>query len=69
MTSYQFAGFPEKAGFYEIGGPMGLQIYLAKRPCWLHRTATLAILGFVWKDAARAIAAGLPNPLRASSRT
>jgi hypothetical protein len=39
---------PKYAGCYQLGGSMGLQIYLAKKPKWLHRKMMKLCLGFEW---------------------
>jgi hypothetical protein len=39
---------PKYAGRYQLGGSMGLQIYLAKKPKWLHRKMMKLCLGFEW---------------------
>ncbi len=39
---------PKYAGSYQLGGSMGLQIYLAKKPKWLHRKMMKLCLGFEW---------------------
>jgi hypothetical protein len=42
------ASGPKYAGCYQLGGSMGLQIYLAKKPKWLHRKMMKLCLGFEW---------------------
>ena len=39
---------PKYAGCYQLGGSMGLQIYLAKKPKWLHRKMMKLCLGVEW---------------------
>ena len=37
-------------GGYQIGGAMGLQINLEKKPNWLHRTMMRVAFGWEWVD-------------------
>ncbi len=42
---------PKKyVGGYRIGGPLGWQINLEKKPIWLHRVMTRVLLGWEWID-------------------
>lgn len=41
---------PKYAGAYRVGGPAGLQINLAKKPLWLHRTMMRLCFGWEWVD-------------------
>jgi hypothetical protein len=38
------------AGYYKIGGNIGMQIFLGKKPKWIHRKFTKLLLGWEWKD-------------------
>ena len=39
-------------GYWEIGGPKGLQIYCLLRPSWFHRIAVSKAFGVRWHDGA-----------------
>lgn len=41
---------PKWAGGYQLGGPGGLKIMLAKRPSWFNRKMMNFILGLEWVD-------------------
>jgi hypothetical protein len=49
MTDHQFIFPPKYVGYYEIGGPQGIQISLKKEPNWLHRTMMRLCFGIRWK--------------------
>jgi hypothetical protein len=36
------------AGYYKIGGDIGIKIYLSKKPKWFHRNFTKLLLGWEW---------------------
>jgi hypothetical protein len=39
---------PEYVGCYSIGGDVGLKIYFASKPKWLHRKMMKLFLGWEW---------------------
>jgi hypothetical protein len=45
-----FIPTPEYVGCYALGGNVGLKIYFAKRPKWLHRKMMKLCLGWEWID-------------------
>ena len=50
--SYTFSELnPKYAGGYQLGGPIGLQINIKKKPIWLHRTMMRLCFGWEWEDA------------------
>jgi hypothetical protein len=49
--SYTFNHTPTWVGNYQIGGPMGLKIFVLKRPRWLTRFLLRVLLEWEWEDA------------------
>jgi len=49
-VEYRFTPMPVYVGGYQIGGPMGLQINMQKKPKWIHRTMMRLCLGWEWVD-------------------
>jgi len=37
-------------GGYQIGGPLGIQVMLTKKPSWIHRVMMKLCFGIVWVD-------------------
>jgi hypothetical protein len=49
-NDYKLNFNPIYAGYYKIGGNIGMQISLGKKPKWIHRKLTKLLLGWEWKD-------------------
>ena len=45
IDNYCSTKFP---GYYQLGGSEGVQIYLVKKPKWLHRKMMKLCLGLEW---------------------
>jgi len=40
----------EFVGYWEVGGPAGVQVSLVKKPIWFHRVMVRLVFGVVWKN-------------------
>jgi hypothetical protein len=50
MSNISFLVCPPSVGRWQIGGPTGMSIHLAKRPRWLTRLMCAWLLQWVWVD-------------------
>lgn len=49
MSDHHFIPPSKYVGYYEIGGPQGIQICLKTEPNWLHRAMMRLCFGIRWK--------------------
>ena len=51
-TTYNpiFYTIPVYSGYWKIGDQTGMQIWMTKRPNWLHRKMTYIFFGWEWTD-------------------